>query len=99
MISHLLEKHAVSDDYDEREMFFERRTDKTIISKRFANGSSGQMLRIASHIVQGEPGLAFANVKDEVVLRQTAAGRYEIKAIFVEDDRSVQTLTIQRYSS
>jgi hypothetical protein len=89
----------VSDEYDERKMFFERRTDKTIISKRFPSGPSGEMLRIASHIVQGQPGLKFATIKDEVVLRQTASGRYEIKATFVEDDRSVRTLTIQRYSS
>jgi len=80
-------------------MFFERRTDKTIISKRFPSGPSGQMLRIASHIVQGQPGLKFATVKDEMVLRQTPSGRYEIKATFVEDDRSVRTLTIQRYSN
>jgi hypothetical protein len=80
-------------------MFFERRTDKTIISKRFPSGPSGQMLRIASHIIQGQPGLKFATVKDEMVLRQTPSGRYEIKATFVEDDRSVRTLTIQRYSN
>ncbi|WP_247406998.1 Shedu immune nuclease family protein [Bradyrhizobium sp. 76] len=86
------------DDYDERQMFFERRTDKTIISKRFPSAPSGQMLRIATHIVQGDPGLAFAQVKDEVVLRQTPSGRYEIKATFVEDDRSVRTLTFQKYS-
>jgi hypothetical protein len=89
----------VSDEYDERKMFFERRTDKTIISKRFPSGPSGQMLRIASHIIQGQPGLKFATVKDEMVLRQTPSGRYEIKATFVEDDRSVRTLTIQRYSN
>ncbi|MCA6110924.1 DUF4263 domain-containing protein [Bradyrhizobium sp. CNPSo 4026] len=80
-------------------MFFERRTDKTIISKRFPGGPSGEMLRIASHIVQGQPGLKFATVKNELVLRQTPSGRYEIKATFVEDDRSVRTLTIQRFSS
>ena len=79
-------------------MFFERRTDKTIVSKRFPSGPSGEMLRIASHIIQGQPGLKFATVKDELILRQTPSGRYEIKATFVEDDRSVRTLTIQRYS-
>lgn len=70
----------MSDDYDERQIFFERRTDKTIISKRFPSTPSGQMLRIATHIVQGDPGLAFAQVKDEIVLRQTPSGRYEIKS-------------------
>jgi hypothetical protein len=52
-------------------------------------------MRIASH---GQPGLRFATVKDEVMLRQTTGGRYEIKATFLEDDRSIRTLTIQRYN-
>jgi hypothetical protein len=89
----------VTDEYDERKWFFDRRTDKTIISKRITDTLSGEKLRIASHIVEGQPGLKFATVKDEMVLRLTPAGRYEIKATFLEDDRSIRTLTIQRYSS
>jgi Domain of unknown function (DUF4263) len=89
----------VTDEYDEKKWFFDRRTDKTIISKRITDNLSGQKLRIASHIIEGQSGLKFANVKDEKVLRQTPAGRYEIKATFLEDDRSVRTLTIQKYNS
>lgn len=89
----------MTDEYDERKWFFDRRTDKTIISKRITDNESGKKLRIASHIVEGQPGLKFATVKDETILRLTPAGRYEIKATFLEDDRSIQTLTIQRYSS
>jgi hypothetical protein len=85
---------GMGDDYNERQWFFDRRTDKTIFSKRFDRGT-----RIASHIIDGQPGLSFAKVKDEVVLRQTPAGRYEIKATFLEDDRAILTLTIQKYSS
>jgi hypothetical protein len=85
----------MGDDYDERQRFFDRRTDKTIFSKRFGDGK----LRIASHIIEGQPGLRFATVKNAIVLRQTPAGRYEIKATFVEDDRSILTLIIQKYSS
>ena len=88
----------MSDKFDEREAFFTRRTDKTIISKRITDAPSGEKVRIASHIIAGEPGLMFATVKDEIVLRRTPAGRYEIKATFLEDDRHIQTLTIQRYS-
>jgi hypothetical protein len=88
----------VIDEYDERSMFFERRTDKAIVSKSFPDGL-GRKLRIASHIVEGEPGLRFATVKDEMVLRETPAGRYEIKATFLEDDRSILRLIIQRYSN
>ena len=89
----------MTDEYDERKWFFDRRTDKTIISKAFSNKLTGEKLRIASHIVEGQPGLKFAEVNDEVVLRQTPAGRYEIKATFFVDDRRIQTLTIQRFSN
>lgn len=89
----------MTDEYDERKWFFDRRTDKTIISKRITDTQSGEKLRIASHIVEGQTGPTFAIVKDEVVLRQTPAGRYEIKATFLEDDRSIRTLTIQKYNS
>lgn len=89
----------MTDEYDERKWFFERRTDKTIFSKRIIDALSGAKLRIASHIVEGQTGLKFATVKDEIILRQTPAGRYEIKATFLEDDRSIRTLTIQKYSS
>jgi hypothetical protein len=41
---------------DERKWFFNRRTDKTIISKRITDNLSGQRLRIASHIVAGQSG-------------------------------------------
>lgn len=89
----------MTDEYDEREGFFGRRTDKAIISKRFTSNLTGEKLRIATHIVEGQTGLAVAFVKDEVVLRQTPGGRYEIKATFLEDDRSIRTLTIQKYNS
>jgi hypothetical protein len=59
----------MGDDYDERQRFFDRRTDKTIFSKRFGDGK----LRIASHIIEGQPGLRFATVKNAIVLRQTPA--------------------------
>ena len=54
-------------------------------------------MRIASHIIDGQPGLKFATVENEVVLRETPGGRYQIKAAFLEDDRSIRSLTIQRY--
>lgn len=37
-------------------------------------------------------------MKDEVVLRSTPGGRFQIKATFVEDDRSFQTVTIQKFT-
>ena len=86
------------DDIKAREIFFGRRTDKTIFSKRFVDITSGQTLRIASHVLAGSEGQHFALVKGEVILRTTAAGRFQIKATLLEDDRSIRVLTIQRYS-
>jgi Domain of unknown function (DUF4263) len=86
------------DEIEAREIFFSRRTDKTIFSKRFVDVASGQKLRIASHVLAGTEGLQFALVKGEVVLRTTSSGRFQIKATFLEDDRSINVLTIQRYS-
>jgi hypothetical protein len=88
----------MSDEYDERKWFFDRRTDKTIISKSFAS-LGGRRLRIASRVGEVEGGLQFATVQNEVVLRRTPKGRYEIKATVLEDERAVQTLTIQRFNS
>src|SRR5262249_52011208 len=65
---------------------------------RFVDVTSGQKLRIASHVLAGTEGLQFALVKDEIVLRTTISGRFQIKATFLEDDRSINVLTIQRYS-
>jgi len=90
---------VTDEEYDERRAFFGRRTHKTIISKRFIDSLSGQKLRIASHVVEGQSGFKFATVRDEVLLRQTPAGRYLIKVTFLEDDRSIRTLTIQKYNS
>lgn len=86
------------DDTEAREIFFARRTDKTIFSRSFVDTLSGQKLRIASHVVDGSEGLRFAHVKDEVILRTTPAQRFQIKATLLEDDRSIKVLTIQRYS-
>jgi hypothetical protein len=88
----------MSDIYDERQRFFDRRTDKTIISKSFTD-MSGQKLRIASRVGEVDSGLQFAKIKNEILLRRTPKGRYEIKATLLEDDRAITTLTLQRYSA
>jgi hypothetical protein len=58
----------------------------------------GRALRIASAVIDGEGGVALAKQKGEVVLRETPAGRYQIKATFYEDDRVARSLTIQKFT-
>jgi hypothetical protein len=88
----------MSDEYVNRDRFFNRRTDKTIWSKSFPD-QTGRKLRIVSRIMPGGQGLEFATANKEVVLRQTSNARFQIKATVIEDERKIKTLTIQRYSS
>ena len=82
---------------DEYTIHLRSRTDKTYVGPSFPT-LSGQRLRIANKYIDGEGGYEFATVKDEIVLRTTPGGRFQIKATFVEDDRSFRTVTIQRRS-
>lgn len=89
----------MSEYSEDRERFFSRRTDKIIVSRRIEDPLGGPSLRIASRVSDAPSGLVYAKEGPEVVLRRTPASRYEIKATFLEDDRSIKVLTIQRYNS
>lgn len=82
----------------EDEIFHNSRTDKTYASPAFKD-YTGRRLRIANKVIDGQPGFEFAKVKEELVLRQTEGGRFQIKASFLEDDRSFRTVTIQKFTS
>lgn len=86
------------DESDEHEIFRRSRNDKTYVGPVFSN-FEGLRIRIGNKYIDAETGYAFATVKDEVVLRETPAGRFQIKAVFLDDDRSFQTVTIQKFSS
>lgn len=85
------------DEVDEIAIFHRSRTDKTYVGPAITN-FAGRRLRIANKYIDGAAGYAFADVKGEVVLRQTPAGRVHIKATFLEDDRSFQTITLQKFT-
>jgi hypothetical protein len=85
-------------DEDDRAYFLNKRPDKTYVSRSFPSGSM-QSLRIACKVIDGEDGLRFANVEGEQVLRTTHKGRVEIKATFLEDDRRIKRLLIQKYDA
>lgn len=85
------------DQPDEYDVFKNSLPDKTYVS-RVIHSLDGRRLRIASKVIDGAPGYEFAEVKGEAVVRQTPAGRFQIKARFLEDDRSFETFTIQRYT-
>jgi Domain of unknown function (DUF4263) len=55
-------------------------------------------IRIASKVVESPEAWAFATVKGEVVLRQTAGAKKNITAKFLEDGRGITILSIQGYT-
>lgn len=86
-------------EFSPAEFFQNARTDKTYVSSAFPD-LHGRSLRIANKVFDAdEKGLYFALVKDELILRQTPAQRFQIKATFLEDDREFQSLTIQKFTS
>jgi hypothetical protein len=85
------------DELDDRSYFYSKKTGKTYVSGSFTN-QLGTKHRIISKVVDGDNGLKFGTVGTEVVLRNTPKGRYEIRATVLEDERTIKTLIIQRYS-
>ncbi|EKF17465.1 Shedu immune nuclease family protein [Nitratireductor pacificus] len=84
--------------FSEEEIFHKSRTDKTYASPAFPD-FLGRKLRIANKVIDGRPGFEYAKVKDELVVRETAGGRFQIKATFLEDDRAFRSVTIQKFTS
>lgn len=84
--------------FSDEEIFNRSRTDKTYASPAFPD-FSGRKLRIANKVIEGGSGYEYAKVKDELVVRQTGGGRFQIKATFLEDDRAFRSVTIQKFTS
>jgi antiviral defense system Shedu protein SduA len=83
---------------DEKSIHFNKRADKTYVSKRLtAFGPSGRRVRIASKVFDSTERFQYALEKDELLIRVTRGGRQEVVAKFFEDDRSISVLTFQRY--
>lgn len=78
--------------------FFDRDTPGNLRLSPRISDFEGKALRLASAVIDGEGGVALAKHKGEVVLRETPAGRYQIKATFYEDERATRTLTIQKFT-
>jgi len=81
------------------EYFENKRADRTYISKAFPHTEeNSRPLRIISKVFDSAATHQFGKIKRELVLRVTDAQRQEVKAVFYEDDRSIDSLTIQRYT-
>lgn len=72
---------------------------KTYISPSLnAFGQLERKVRIASKVIESPDAYAFAEIKDETVLRHKDDAKSYIKATFFEDDRRISVLTIQGYT-
>ena len=84
---------------DDRAYHLNKKPGKTYVSKQFTDRLTGTRMRIASKVIDNNEGLAFAKIIGETVLRVTPKQRQEIKATFVEDDRAIRTLTLQKFNA
>lgn len=72
---------------------------KTYISPRLDSfGDPQRKVRIATKLIEQPETFAFAQVKDEVVLRHKEDAKTCITAKFFEDDRGIFVLSIQGYT-
>ena len=81
---------------DDFTIFRNRVPGKTVVGSRFMRGS--EPARIASQVLDCAEAVAFQQVAGEVVLRVTPRARQMLKAVFLEDDRTLKTLTFQKYT-
>jgi hypothetical protein len=97
-------------DMNKESIHKNKKTDKTYMSKPFEtpelkpDGKGGIIektvnIRIVSKVFDTTEEHSYAKDKDELVLRKTTGGRFEIKAKLVEDNRSLFILTFQRFTT
>lgn len=85
---------------DEHEYHFNKKSDKTYISKSLSfKSQNNRRIRIASKVMDSAEERSFVMEHGELVIRVTDGGRQEIVAKFYEDNRGIFTLTIQRFTT
>jgi hypothetical protein len=78
-----------------------KRPDRVYVSKEFEAGTSEspRRARYISRVLESGERDGFAQIKKELVVRVTPSGRQQIKAVVYVDDREIETLILQRFSS
>jgi len=85
---------------EEHEYFNNKLPERTYVSKAFPSFLSGdnRKLRFISRVFDESELHEFVEQKGEIVLYVTPAERQEVKAMFYEDSREINCLTIQRFT-
>lgn len=87
----------MADDLTERDFAYGRRTDRNYYSTRFTQ--RGEDVRMFYKVFDGDTGLQFAEVENEIVLQTRMRPRYEVKAAVLEDGRHIRNLIIQKFTA
>ena len=74
-----------------------RRPDRTYVSKSFTETGSDRRKRVLYKVFDGEQH-TFGTLEDELVLHERRErGRVEVQAVFYEDDRRIERVTIIKF--
>lgn len=74
-----------------------RQPGRLYVSRSFPDNNPVK-LRIMNRVIDGTEGVAYATVKEDILLRATPSGRFQLKATVYEADRSVRILAFQKFS-
>lgn len=84
---------------EEHEYFFNKKPGKTYISSSHPDTNEpARRIRIARKVIDSPEAHSFVLVRGERQIRVTEGRRQEVVAYFYEDDRSIPTLTVQRFT-
>ena len=84
----------------DEEAYWGMRSNQLYLSKAFPeyrDDRNSRMLRYTTKVIDSDAMDVCDVEAREIVIRQTPGGRQQIKALFFEDDRSIQRLIIQRF--
>jgi len=91
-----------NEELDDFDYFKGKKSNRTYISKRlvnkFSDGTSRD-LRIVSKVIDPEEMFGHVKLINQLVLRRTTGGRYQMIAKVYEDERGVFILSLQRYTA
>jgi hypothetical protein len=85
-------------ELSEKDYFDSRVENRLYVSKRFEDIYSKKRKRFVHKINESEQQEIFVKVKNEFVLALKHGGRYQLKALVVEDNKGIESLIIQTFT-
>jgi hypothetical protein len=78
----------------DEDYFYKKVPGRTYYSSTFR---TERAMRYHDRVFENGPAPSFYRVDKEIVIKEEPSGRSQIKAVVVDDDRSIKTLIIQKY--